>query len=103
MKLLDYAIMRVYYTFWQADAVFAFLQKKAIFTFQGRIVLYRGERLCNQQTKVAEEINNTVTQRAGTVTFYALINAPDVGHQSRANRAQNSTRPWIQGCVTETA
>lgn len=74
------------------------LQPKAIFTLQDRVVLYRGEGLCNQQTKVAEEINNTLNQRIDTVTFCVLINAPDMGHQSRAKQPQNSTCPWTQGC-----
>lgn len=48
------------------------LQPKAIFTSQGRVVLYRGEGLCNQQTKVAEEITNT--EPKGRYSYFVCAN-----------------------------
>lgn len=48
------------------------LQPKAIFTSQGRVVFYRGEGLCNQQTKVAEEITNT--EPKGRYSYFVCAN-----------------------------
>lgn len=103
LKLLAYASLRILF-YLLAKRWNLWNQKPFLLLF--RVVLHFVEEekgLWKQCIKLAEGMNNTLNQRAASITFAVLINAPDVGHQSRANQAQNSRCPWTQGCMTGTA